>query len=216
VNHPQTGAAGAHKAAGRPARALATVAMLAGVLVYPPLAADAAVLGTLTLAPSSGSVYSNSPALTVTTDKPCPAGFSTNATLKAGRDGVYSNLRAPGSDGRYDTAPITLTANRPPGRPLTGSESGPVRDGDYEIIVICSGQTQGNQPDVFSTTISVAGDAWRVKADTANAADPGRQTADVEPTPFTGLPLAGIAVGGLGLIVAGIGVRRWVRRRRAQ
>ncbi|GAA2631350.1 hypothetical protein GCM10010399_74410 [Dactylosporangium fulvum] len=144
--------------------ATATVAVVG--LAAPAHAAD---LGTLTLSPTQGLTTTN-PALSATTSAPCPAGYGTNAGLKIGKvgSGDYRNLARVGDAGNYDQAVFTLDANRA----LTAAYGGtPLADGDYEIAVLCTSETQGDHPDLFKTVITVTGESWQVKGSGSTAAD---------------------------------------------
>ncbi|MEV6522864.1 Ig-like domain repeat protein [Longispora sp. NPDC051575] len=130
--------------------------------------AQAAPLGTLTLSQTSGDVATNPMFAGATTSTACPTGYGTNATIKVGKvGGPYNNLNKVGSAGGYDTAPFTIGANRS----FTTSNGGVApTSGDYQVVLVCTSETQGDHPDLFVTDITVTGANWAVKS-TAPAQD---------------------------------------------
>ena len=198
-------------------RAWIVAAVVAAVLTSLESPAQAAPLGTLTLSASSGSVSQNPMLTGVTTSAACPAGYGTNAAVKVGRNGQFFNLNTIGSAANYDTAPFTLTTNRSMARALTGSDSGTVADGLYEIAVLCAGETLGDHPDRFLTTITVTAGNWQAGGTGGGTSGQMNITATVGagqtspspspgpggPLPRTGAPI--IAYIGAGLLLLGVG-----------
>ncbi|MFF5172687.1 hypothetical protein ACFY3U_08645 [Micromonospora sp. NPDC000089] len=145
---------------------LGLVASAALVLAGPAAPASAADLGTLTVTPTTGPVGSGvadaTPMLTaVTTSAACPTGYGTNAVAKVGPvGGPYSNLDRIGSDNNYDAGPFTLGSNRSMAKALGAVP----RNGDYEVVVQCSGEILGDNPGYFRVGITVAAGTWTVRA----------------------------------------------------
>lgn len=143
---------------------LATTAAAALTLLVSasPAQAESPVLGVLSLSAASGTVTDTPFVASATTNAPCPTGYGDNASLRAGKPGgPYTLLGRIGSDGGYDTAAsVTLPASRSLATALGGTPA----DGDYEVIVTCSGVLTGVHPKSFSTYITVTGAEWRVKA----------------------------------------------------
>ena len=137
------------------AAALATVGV-----VSVPSAAMAADLGTLTLSQESGTVSAIPMLASVTTSAACPVGYGTNAAVKVGRAGTFSNLAPIGSANNYADAAFSLSPNRSMARALTGSDTGTVAAGDWDIVVLCAGEILGDHADMFRTTITVTGNNW--------------------------------------------------------
>ncbi|MFF5233142.1 hypothetical protein [Dactylosporangium sp. NPDC000521] len=223
--------------------AVAAAVTVAAVTLPGPLTAPAhaAPLGTITVTPASGSVDTDPMFTSATASAACPATYGTNAGLRIARAGTsqFANLTRVGDDGNYDAVPPTLKPNRSM-RAAFGTT--PITDGDYTLVIVCTGESAGDHPDVFSTTIRVTGTAW-----TASGGGPGpttgpttgptggtgnKQTLNTEvgpaatsaspsPTgttggglPRTGSAVAQIAAVGLGLVAAGVLIVRLVRRRR--
>ncbi|WP_327010360.1 WxL domain-containing protein [Dactylosporangium sp. NBC_01737] len=152
-----------------PKSLLARVGAVAGAAVVSSVAlvglaapAHAADLGSITLTPTSGTVDANPMFTSVTTATACPTGYGTNVAVKIGRvGGPYNNLNTVYSDGGYDTAPLSLAANRSFTR--ANGNVAPAA-GLYEVVIICTSETQGDLPDVFrSINIEVTGANWAVK-----------------------------------------------------
>ncbi|GLZ75711.1 hypothetical protein Afil01_05180 [Actinorhabdospora filicis] len=127
-----------------------------------PAQAESPILGVLSLSAASGTVTDTPFVASATTNAPCPSGYGDNASLRAGKPGgPYALLGRIGGDGGYDTAAsVTLPASRS----LTTVLGGTPADGDYEVVVTCSGVLTGVHPKSFSTYITVTGADWRVKA----------------------------------------------------
>ncbi len=164
-----------------PSSRMARAAMLLGAVAVssasaitvssPALAAD---LGTLTISPASGSVTDNPAFTSVDTSAACPTGYGTNVAVKVGPvGGPYSNLNRIGSENNYDAAPFTLTTNR---SLATALGSAPA-DGSYEVVVECSGEVLGDNPDLFKAAITVSNGTWSVAS-----AQPTTPPATDEPT----------------------------------
>ncbi|WP_422772801.1 Ig-like domain-containing protein [Plantactinospora sp. WMMC1484] len=152
------------------ATALAGAVALAAVgLAGVAAPAQAAVAGTLTLNPTSGTVTDNPMLTGATTSAACPTGFGDQAALRVGPVGAQvANLNRIASDTGYDTAPFTLTANRSMATALAGTPA----DGDYVVVVECLSELNGVHPDRFETVIAVSGGNWQVKG----AVDPAVPT----------------------------------------
>ncbi|MFK3981610.1 hypothetical protein ACI2K4_14675 [Micromonospora sp. NPDC050397] len=119
-----------------------------------------AVIGQLTVTPSSGTVDGNPMLVSATTSAPCPARYGAAALLRVGpAGGPYSNIVRPGQAGDYDRAPFTLAANRS----MTTSQGAAPRDGEYEIVVECVSADLGPHPDRFVAPIVVDGGSWALK-----------------------------------------------------
>lgn len=146
--------------------ATATSVAVVGLAAAPASAAD---LGTLTLTPTQGLTTTN-PALSALTSAACPATYGTNAGLKIGKvgSGDYRNLARVGDEANYDQAAFTLTANRSMVSAYGGTA---LSNGDYEIAVLCTGESTGDNPDLFRTVITVTGENWQVKGAQQPAAD---------------------------------------------
>lgn len=195
-------------------RAVLIVAALIPLLFASP--ASAAPLGTLTLSAATGSASQSPMLASVTTSAACPAGYGTNAAIKVGRNGQFSNLNIIASAGNYDAAPFTLATNRSLAKALTGNDMGTVADGAYEIVVLCAGEILGDHPERFSIAITVSGGTWQtggapsppapgtngevnIVATVAAGQSPGQG-----PLPRTGASIAAYA--GLGLLLVGVGI----------
>ncbi|MFU8870445.1 Ig-like domain-containing protein [Micromonospora sp. SL4-19] len=145
--------------------ALLGAAVLSSVAVVgvssPAFAAD---LGTLTITPTSGSVGSGvddaTPMFTsAATSAACPTGYGTNAVAKVGPvGGPYNNLNKIGSDNNYDAGPFSLGTNRSMARALGGVPA----NGNYEIVIQCSGEILGDNPNYFRAPIKVNNGTWTV------------------------------------------------------
>ncbi|MEN3609113.1 hypothetical protein AAH979_06135 [Plantactinospora sp. ZYX-F-223] len=151
----------------------AVLAAAAGLSAQSPSAAAVparrAVLGTLTITPTSGSVGGNPMLVSATTSAPCPAGYGSAALLRVGpAGGPYSNIARPGGAGGYDRTPITMHPNRS----MATSQGRPPGDGEYAIVVECVSDTLGTHPDRFESRIVVSGDTWRVRNGTGGRAAP--------------------------------------------
>ncbi len=121
--------------------------------------AQAADLGTLTVTPTTGSVTTNPMFTSVTTSSACPTGYGTNAVAKVGPlGGPYSLLNRIGSANNYAAAPFTLTSNRSMATALAHTPTA----GAYEIVVVCTGEILGDNPNLFRIRIVVTGDTWAV------------------------------------------------------
>ena len=144
---------------------LATVATVASIGLAAP--AQAASLGTLTIAPTSGDVTTNPMFTSATTPAACPATFGQNVALKIGRNGVFNNLRAVTSGGGFDTRAFALAPNRS----FTAANNNVAPgDGEWTITIECGSRTEGMHPDVFDATIVVTGSSWRVKGSSSEPA----------------------------------------------
>ncbi|MEV0570135.1 hypothetical protein [Dactylosporangium sp. NPDC050588] len=144
-----------------------TAVTLPGPLTAP---AHAAPLGSITVTPATGSVDTDPMFATATASATCPANYGTNAGLRIARAGTsqFANLTRVGDDADYDAVPPTLRPNRSM-RAAFGTT--PITDGDYTLVIVCTGESAGDHPDVFSTTIRVAGTTW-----TAGGGGPGPTT----------------------------------------
>lgn len=155
-----------------PSSRVARVAALLGAAVVSSVAlvgvsspAFAADLGTLTITPTTGSVGVDvndaTPMFTsATTSAACPTGYGTNAVAKVGPvGGPYNNLNRIGSDNNYDAGPFTLGTNRSMAKAL-GAVPG---NGNYEIVIQCSGEILGDNADYFRAPITVNNGTWTVK-----------------------------------------------------
>lgn len=207
--------------------------------------ANAAPLGTITVTPAGGNVDTDPMFASATASTTCPATYGTNAGLRIGRAGApqaqFANLTRVGDDGNYDTVRPTLAPNRSM-RAAFGAT--PVTDGEYSLIIVCTGESAGDHPETFATTIRVSGTTWTAVGGAGPTTGPtngptggpggdttkqtlnmqvGPAATSASPTP-TGtpggaLPRTGSAVArtvavGLGLLVAGVLLVRLVRRRR--
>ena len=142
------------------ALASATAITTAAVIAFGATPAQAAPLGTIALNPTSGTVDANPMLVGGTSSAKCPAEYGQNAVLRVGPiGGPYNNLNRIGSDGNYDQAPFTLATNRS----MTAALGAPPANGDYEIVIECSGVILGTHPDKFVTVITVNGSNWAVK-----------------------------------------------------
>ncbi len=223
--------------------AVLTGLLLAVVAAGPAYAAD---LGTLTITPTSGSVGSGvgdaTPMFTsATTSAACPTGYGTNAVAKVGpAGGPYQILNKIGGDNNYDAGPFSLGANRSMAKALGAVPA----NGNYEIVIQCSGEILGEHPSYFRAPITVNDGTWAVASASTQppGGSSGSMTLRVEvapapggsgsPTPSTGptadpdgpdspgddLPVTGLAIGAVvaaGLLLVGAGaVLRATARRR--
>jgi hypothetical protein len=220
--------------------AIAVIAVAAAGFAGPARAADPKPI---TLVPASGTVDQTPMFTAVTTAEACPAGYGTNVAVKIGRiGGPYNNLNTVYSDGGYDTAPLSLAANRSFTR---ANGNVPPAAGRYEVVIICTSETQGDLTDLFrSQQIEVTGAGWQV----AGGGGPGPTPTTAGPTtapptgsaggaqqvqtsiapqaaggggngggglPVTGAALARLIVLGLALLGVGVGVVWFTRRRKA-
>ncbi|MFU8870448.1 hypothetical protein [Micromonospora sp. SL4-19] len=143
-------------------------------LVVPAVPAYAADLGTLTITPTSGSVGSGAgdatPMFTsAATSAPCPTGYGTNAVAKVGPvGGPYNNLNKIGSENNYDAGPFSLDTNRSMAKALGGVPA----NGNYEIVIQCSGEILGDNPNYFRAPITVRDGTWTVSAASPQPSNP--------------------------------------------
>ncbi|MEU8259063.1 hypothetical protein AB0C02_00340 [Micromonospora sp. NPDC048999] len=223
--------------------AVLTGLLLAVVAAGPAYAAD---LGTLTITPTSGSVGSGvddaTPMFTsATTSAACPTGYGTNAVAKVGPvGGPYHLLNKVGSDNDYDAGAFSLGTNRSMAKALGAVPA----NGNFEIVIQCSGELLGDHPNYFRAPITVADGTWSASTQPVPpGGSSGSMTLRVEvapapggsgsPTPSTGptdgsdgpdspgggpLPVTGLAIGAVvaaGLLLVGVGaVLRATARRR--
>ncbi|MGY0232984.1 hypothetical protein [Longispora urticae] len=203
-------------------KALITLGAALAVLA-PAGPAQAAPLGTLAITPATGSV--DAVFAGVRTSAACPAGYGTNAAIKVGKaGGPYNNLHKVGSAGGYDRAPFTLDANRS----LRAAQAG--EDGEYQVVVLCTSESQGDHPDLFVAGITVTGGTWKSTGGGAPGGPSQQVNAEVTgptptvaatptraggPLPTTGVSLGTLLPAGLVLLGAGAGAVWMVRRRRA-
>lgn len=146
-------------AASRAAAALLAVVALAVAAPAPAAADDPAVLGSVAISPTTGSVDSSPMLGSATTSAPCPTGHGSNALLRVGPPaGPYSNIVKPATAGGYDRQPVTLAADRS----MTAGLGRAPADGPYRIVVQCSGTAVGRHPGRFETAIVVSGNTWQV------------------------------------------------------
>ena len=221
-------------------RLAAAVLTLAAAVLWPATPAQAAPLGTIALNPTSGTVDANSMLVSGTTSAKCPAEYGQNAVLRVGPiGGPYNNLNRIGSDGNYDQAPFTLATNRS----MTAALGTQPANGDYEIVIECSGVILGTHPDKFVTAITVTGGNWAartgpspgpvpsasasgsgsVSLNASIAPSPSSGSPSVSPAPpgggddlpTTGFPIALIVLIGLLLLGGGAAAVHVARRRRA-
>jgi hypothetical protein len=138
---------------------LGAVVVSAGVLVGVAAPAYAASLGEVTLSSTSGTV-SATPMFASATSAACPTGYGENAALRVGRPGgPYSNLGPAVGGGGFDTAPVTIAANRSFTTALGGVAPG---DGEWWVIIECYSLTLGRHVDEFRTSIRVTGANWSI------------------------------------------------------
>ncbi|MDG4764963.1 Ig-like domain repeat protein [Solwaraspora sp. WMMD406] len=143
----------------RAAALLGAAALTGGVLVAVAAPAQAASLGEVQLSQTSGGV-SDEPMFVSASSAACPAGFGENAGLRIGRPGgPYSNLGRPLGGGGFDSAPVTIEANRSFTTSIGGSAPAA---GEWWVIIECYSLTEGRHPDEFVTPITVSGTTWRV------------------------------------------------------
>ncbi|GAA4691892.1 Ig-like domain-containing protein [Phytohabitans rumicis] len=139
---------------------LGAAVMSAGVLVAVASPAQAASLGTITLSQTSGTVAGSPMFANATTSAACPTGYGENAALRVGRPGgPYSNLAPALGGGGYDTAPISVGANRSFTTALGGTAPAA---GTWWVIVECFSLTLGRHADEFQIPIEVTGGNWAV------------------------------------------------------
>jgi hypothetical protein len=158
---------------------LAATTMASTVLLGAAAPARAAPLGTLAISPAAGTITAKPAFAAATTSAGCPRTHGQNVRLKAGRvGGPYTNLAPAGGDGTYGNGPFTVA----PDRELTRALGASPANGDYEIVVECLGETTGQHPDRFLTTITVTGPNWVVKgAEPPPPATPTTTTLAVTP-----------------------------------
>ncbi|MEU8259060.1 Ig-like domain-containing protein [Micromonospora sp. NPDC048999] len=171
------------------AAALLGAAVLSSVAVVgvssPAFAAD---LGTLTITPTSGSVGSGvddaTPMFTsATTSAACPTNYGTNAVAKVGPvGGPYNNLNKIGSDNNYDAGAFSLGTNRSMARALGAVPA----NGNFEIVIQCSGEILGDHKDYFRAPITVSNGIWKLA---------GAVTAEPTTTALTVAPAGTAAYG---------------------
>ncbi|WP_327010358.1 LPXTG cell wall anchor domain-containing protein [Dactylosporangium sp. NBC_01737] len=195
----------------------------------------------ITLVPTSGTVEQTPMFTAITTAEPCPTGYGTNVAAKIGKvGGPYNNLNTVYSDGGYDTAPLSLAANRSFTR-ANGNVAPPA--GRYEVVIICTSETQGDLTGLFrSQQIEVTGTGWQVVGGgggpgpiptiagpttappTGSAGGAQQVQTSIAPQvaapgggglPVTGAALAQLIVLGVVLLAAGAGVVWFTRRRKA-
>lgn len=148
---------------------IAAVAFTAGHAA-PAVADDDAVLGSVTVTPTGGSVDGTPMLRSAVTTGACPAGYGANVLLRVGPPGgPYNNIVRPSSAGAYDRQPVTLSADRS----MTAALGRAPADGDHRLVVECSGAGIGRHPSRFETRIVVSGDRWRVAPDGGSAIAPG-------------------------------------------
>ncbi|MFD0742368.1 Ig-like domain-containing protein [Phytohabitans flavus] len=139
---------------------LGAAVMSAGVLVAVASPAQAASLGSITVAPTSGSNDASPMFTSATSPNPCPATFGENAGLRVGPvGGPYQNLGRPLGGGGYDQAPVSIVPNRSLAQALGVTT---VTPGSYLIIIECFSLTAGRHVDEFQLPIVAEGTNWRV------------------------------------------------------
>ncbi|MEV0398294.1 Ig-like domain-containing protein [Polymorphospora rubra] len=142
--------------------ALSLCAVVAGVVLVAAGPAQAASLGEVRLSQTSGNV-DDTPMFGTASSAACPPGYGENAGLRIGRPGgPYSNLGRPLGGGGFDTAPVSIEANRSFTTALGGTAPAA---GEWWVIMECFSLTEGRHPDEFQTRIQVCGTGWRVGAD---------------------------------------------------
>ncbi|MFB6397929.1 Ig-like domain-containing protein [Polymorphospora lycopeni] len=157
--------------------ALSLCAVVAGVVLVAAGPAQAASLGEVRLSQTSGNV-DDTPMFATAGSAACPTGYGENAGLRVGRPGgPYSNLGRPLGGGGFDTAPVSIEANRSFTTALGGAAPAA---GEWWVIVECFSLTEGRHPDQFQTTIHVCGTQWRVGTSCSSVAAT-QTTLTVEP-----------------------------------
>ncbi|WP_422772797.1 hypothetical protein ACN28C_07340 [Plantactinospora sp. WMMC1484] len=182
----------------RAASTLIGVALLSGAAMVgtalvglTPPAQAAPSLGTLALAPATGTV-DDVPAFTATTSAACPTGWGAQAQIRispadqSGRP-TGGTLDRIASDTGYDSAPFTLTTNRSIAKALDPDDRDAVipapADGDYRITIECMTELAEAHVDWFQTVITISGPNWQVRDEpTASPGPSGSSTPTGTPT----------------------------------
>jgi hypothetical protein len=150
---------------GRAAAVAGAFAVATGGLVAVAAPAQAAPLGTITLAPSSGTVDQNPFVTAATTSAPCPAGYGDFAALRIGPvGGAVTNLNRIASAGGYDIAPFSLAAGWSLTAAFSADPAVKPAPGDYVVVIECINALGGANPNRFETLITITGTDWRLKS----------------------------------------------------
>jgi hypothetical protein len=142
------------------AAAAAFLPASAPAAAVPAARANAASLGTVRLASTSGTVDGNPIFASGSTSAPCPAGYGADAQLRVGPPGgPFTNLARPLTSGGYDKSVVSARPNRSFTMALGGVRPA---DGEWWVVVECFSVTLGMHPQRFVTEITVSGPRWRI------------------------------------------------------
>ncbi|HET6985433.1 MAG TPA: hypothetical protein VFI00_02420 [Kribbella sp.] len=133
--------------------------------------ANAAVIGTVTLSETSGSINTGPFVTWAEASGVCPAGFTQGASLDVvidlNNDGTIDpenerfSLGPTLNEGIYGVTPPKVVGITPTQRTLETRLQG--RKGEFELRITCLSEQFAPAPDYYSTRIVVEGDTWHLK-----------------------------------------------------